>query len=111
MTNGIAPAAIAAAWNVRRILASMTEVSDLAYEPKRYVWKIVDDADAKANIEAKTAQGRDDNGVDLSWFPKDWRNILQQEADADSVVIANSITKLGSKLDFDPVRFAAEIEA
>ncbi len=90
---------------------SMTEVSDLAYEPKRYVWKIVDDANAKANIEAKIAQGRDDNGVDLSWFLKDWRNILQQEADAGSVVIANSIMKLGSKLDFDPVRFAAEIEA
>ena len=90
---------------------SMTEVSDLAYEPKRYVWKIVDDANAKANIEAKIAQGRDDNGVDLSWFLKDWRNILQQEADAGSVVIANSITELGSKLDFDPVRFAAEIEA
>ena len=89
----------------------MTEVCDLVNDPKRYIWKIVDDANAKANIEAKIAQGRDDNGVDLSWFLKDWRNILQQEAEAGSIVIADSITELGDQLGMDPVQFAAEIEA
>lgn len=88
----------------------MTEVSDLAYDPKRYVWKIVDDANAQANIEAKIKQGRDENGVDISWFLKDWRKVLQEEAEAGAVVIADTLTELGSKLDYDPVKFAADID-
>lgn len=88
----------------------MTEVSDLAYDPKRYVWKIVDDANAQANIEAKIKQGRDENGVDISWFLKDWRKVLQEEAEAGAVVIANTLTELGAKLDYDPVKFAADVE-
>lgn len=88
----------------------MTEVSDLAYDPKRYVWKIVDDANAQANIEAKIKQGRDENGVDISWFLKDWRKVLQEEAEAGALVIANTLTELGAKLDYDPVKFAADVE-
>ena len=88
----------------------MTEVSDLAYDPKRYVWKIVDDANAQANIEAKIKQGRDENGVDISWFLKDWRKVLQEEVEAGAVVIADTLTELGAKLDYDPVKFAADID-
>lgn len=89
----------------------MTEVSDLAYDPKRYIWKIVDDGNFEANIIHKISQGRDDNGVDLTHFLKNWREVVQEEAQAGAVVMADSITELGAKLDFDPVRFAAEIEA
>lgn len=88
----------------------MTEVSDLAYDPKRYIWKIVDDANAQANIEAKIKQGRDDNGVDISWFLKDWRKVLQEEAEAEAVVMADTLTELAAKLDYDPVKFVNDIE-
>lgn len=87
----------------------MTEVSDLVNVPNWYVWKIVDDAGFEANIQHKIHQGRDEHGVDLTPFLKNWRKIVQEEADAGSVVIANSITELGAKLNFDPVRFAADI--
>lgn len=89
----------------------MKEVSDLAYDPKRYIWKIVDDGNFEASIEHQIRQGRDDNGVDLSHFLKSWRTVVAEEAEAGAVVIADTITELGAKLDFDPVRFAAEIEA
>ena len=89
----------------------MTEISDLAYDSKRYIWKIVDDANFEANINDKISQGRDGNGVDLTPFLKNWRKVVQEEADAGAVVIANSITELGAKLNLDPVKFAAEIEA
>lgn len=89
---------------------NMTEVSDLAHDAKRYIWKIVDDANAQANIEAKIKQGRDENGVDISWFLKDWRKVLQEEAEAGAVVIADTLTELGAKLDYNPVRFTADIE-
>ena len=88
----------------------MTEVSDLAYDPKRYIWKIVDDANAQANIEAKIKQGRDDNGVDISWFLNDWRKVLQEEAEAEAVVMADTLTELAAKLDYDPVKFVNDIE-
>lgn len=88
----------------------MTEVSDLAYDPKRYIWKIVDNANAQANIEAKIKQGRDDNGVDISWFLNDWRKVLQEEAEAEAVVMADTLTELAAKLDYDPVKFVNDIE-
>lgn len=88
----------------------MTEVSDLVHVPNRYIWKIVDDANADACIQDKISQGIDDNGVDISHFLKDWRKVAAEEAEAGAIVIADSITELGAKLGYDPVKFAAEIE-
>ena len=88
----------------------MTEVSDLVHAPGRYIWKIVDDGNADAAIQDKIAQGLDDNGVDISHFLKDWRKVAAEEAEAGAIVIADSITELGAKLGYDPVKFAADIE-
>ena len=89
----------------------MTEVSDLVNVPHRYIWKIVDDATFQRNIQHKIDQGPDEHGVDLSHFLKNWRQVVREEAEAGAVVIADSVTELGSKLDFDPVKFAYDINA
>lgn len=87
----------------------MTEVSDLVNVPHRYVWKVVDDGNFESCIQHKIKQGRDTNGVDLTHFLLNWRQVVQEEADAGSLVMADSLAELAEKLGFDPARFEADI--
>ena len=48
--------------------------------------------------------------MDISWFLNDWRKVLQEEAEAEAVVMADTLTELAAKLDYDPVKFVNDIE-
>lgn len=85
------------------------EVSDLAFAPHRFVWKITNEANARAAIEAKIAQGPDLHGIDLGHFLRHWKAVLAEEAEDHSVVIADTLEELAEKLGFDPERFVSDI--
>ena len=85
------------------------EVSDLAFAPHRFVWKIINEANARAAIEAKIAQGPDLHGIDLGHFLRHWKAVLAEEAEDHSVVIADTLEELAEKLGFDPERFVSDI--
>lgn len=85
------------------------EVSDLAFVPHRFVWKITNEANARAAIEAKIAQGPDLHGIDLGHFLRHWKAVLAEEAEDHSVVIADTLEELAEKLGFDPERFVSDI--
>ena len=85
------------------------EVSDLAFVPHRFVWKITNEANARAAIEAKIAQGLDLHGIDLGHFLRHWKAVLTEEAEDHSVVIADTLEELAEKLGFDPERFVSDI--
>ena len=85
------------------------EVSDLVFAPHRFVWKIINEANARAAIEAKIAQGPDLHGIDLGHFLRHWKAVLAEEAEDHSVVIADTLEELAEKLGFDPERFVSDI--
>ena len=85
------------------------EVSDLAFAPHRFVWKIINEANARAAIEAKIAQGPDLHGIDLGHFLRHWKAVLAEVAEDHSVVIADTLEELAEKLGFDPERFVSDI--
>lgn len=85
------------------------EVSDLAFAPHRFVWKITNEANTRAAIEAKIAQGPDLHGIDLGHFLRHWKAVLAEEAEDHSVVIADTLEELAEKLGFDPERFVSDI--
>lgn len=85
------------------------EVSDLAFAPHRFVWKITNEANARAAIEDKIAQGPDLHGIDLGHFLRHWKAVLAEEAEDHSVVIADTLEELAEKLGFDPERFVSDI--
>lgn len=85
------------------------EVSDLAFVPHRFVWKITNEANTRAAIEAKIAQGPDLHGIDLGHFLRHWKAVLAEEAEDHSVVIADTLEELAEKLGFDPERFVSDI--
>ncbi|MGN0999968.1 MAG: FAD-dependent oxidoreductase [Faecousia sp.] len=90
-------------------MKGMTEVCDLAYDAKRYLWKITDDGNFEATMNHRMGMGRDDNGVDVTHFLKDWRKVLKEEELSGSVVMADTLEELAKKLGYDPVKFAADI--
>ncbi len=94
-----------------RPLFAMTEISDMAYDAHRYVWKVTDDANFKSNVESKIGTGPDDNGVDLSHFLVNWRKVLEEEIESGSVVRGDTLEELAAKLGIDPVQFAADVAA
>ena len=63
------------------------------------------------SVEAKIAEGPDENGVDLSHFLKNWEDVIQEEADAGAVIIADSLEDMARKLGYEPEKFLADVEA
>lgn len=89
----------------------MHEISPLAYDDKRYLWKITDDVNAAQNIEYAMSQGPDDLGIDIGPFLKNWRSVLAEEAEDNAVVMADTLEELAEKLGYDPARFVGQIAA
>lgn len=89
----------------------MTEVSDLAYDPKRYCWKVVDDAIAETVIDGAMKEPPQSPGMDLGKFMANWRDVLAEEEVAGSIVSAATLPELAAKLGFDEKDFMAQIEA
>lgn len=89
----------------------MTEVSPLAFQPKRYVWSIMDHAMVTENIEkSMNPATRDVVDIDLDKFFVKWPEVLDEEEEAGSLVRADSIKELAEKLGFDPEKFQAIID-
>lgn len=89
----------------------MQEVSDLAYDKKRYLWMIIDHSIAEENMERISHPEGTMTGLDLSHFVKNWEEILQQESADNSVIIADTLEELAEKLHYDKNSFLLEIEA
>lgn len=87
----------------------MNEISPLAYDDKRILWKITDDVNASQNIEYAMNQGPDALGIDIGHFLKNWRSVLAEEAEDNAVVMADTLAELAEKLGYDPKRFEAQI--
>lgn len=92
-------------------LPGMKEISDLAYDEKRYLWMIVDHNIAKTSMERILHPEGTMTGLNLSHFVKDWEMILQEEAADHSVVIADTLEELAEKLGYDKMTFIHEINA
>lgn len=89
----------------------MTEVSTLTFEPGRYCWSILDDAMVEDSIKnAMNSTEKDVVNIDLNKFLVKWREVLEEEEIAGSIVSANSIEELARKLGFDPEKFATIIK-
>ena len=87
------------------------EVSGAAYAPGRYVWSLVDHNTLKNNIEsAMNPKSKDVVNIDLDKFLIKWPEVIQEEADAGSIVIGETLTELAENLGIDPVKFNALIE-
>lgn len=86
------------------------EISPLSYDDKRILWKILNEENVVRAIEAKIAGGRDMVGVDLSHFLKNWREVIGEEAEDNSIVLADTLEELADKLGYDSKAFAASIE-
>jgi fumarate reductase flavoprotein subunit len=88
----------------------MTEVSPLAFDPKRYCWCVVDDAIAQAAIDRAMGQPPQSLEMDLPAFLKNWREVLVEEEKAESLVSAPTLEELCQKLGFDWDTFKAGID-
>lgn len=87
------------------------EVSPMAYDDKRYLWKICNEENVVRAMEAKRTGGKDMVGVDLGHFVEHWRDVVQEEVADNSIVIADTLEELAQKLGYDPVAFKKDIDA
>ena len=86
-------------------MGGMTEVSPLAYDPKRYCWTIVDDRIAAAAIDRAIQEPPQSPGMDLPAFLKNWRAVLAEEEAAGAILSAPTLEALCDKLGFDQQEF------
>lgn len=87
------------------------EVSELAYQPKRYCWSILDHETLKNNIEgAMNPKNRDCVNIDLDKFLVRWPEVIAEEEAAGSVASADTLEGLAEKLGMDPVKFCGVVE-
>ncbi len=91
---------------------SFSEISDVAYQPKRYCWSIVDHAMLKHNIEgAMHPKNKDVINIDLDKFLARWPEVIREEEAAGSIVSADTLSELAGKLGFDQKKFTDMVEA
>ncbi len=87
------------------------EISELTKDPRWFGWKIVDDAMAETAIREAMEEPPQSPGMDLPRFQAGWREVLEEEALDNAVVIAETAEELAEKLGIDGGDFLAKIAA
>ena len=85
------------------------EISQLTRDPRWFGWKIVDDAMAETAIAEAMEEPPQSPGMDLPKFQARWREILEEEALDNAVVMADTPRELAEKLGVDPDALESEI--
>ena len=88
----------------------MKEVSELVFDPKRYCWIVIDESIAESAISRALEEPPQSPGMDLGKFLACWRDVLQEEEAAGSIVSAPTLEALAEKLGFDPVYVVKTIQ-
>ena len=85
-----------------------SEISELAYQPKRYCWSIVDRKALEENItSAMHPKNRDCVNIDLDKFLVRWPEIIAEEEASGSIVSAGTIKELERKLGIQSGKISA----
>lgn len=85
------------------------EISALTQDPKWHGWKIVDDDMARIAVEESMAEPPQSPGMDLPKFQARWRQVLQEEALDNAVVMADTPEELAETLGIDLEQFRKNI--
>jgi fumarate reductase flavoprotein subunit len=85
-------------------------VSPLAYEPKRIVWQITDDASIQRAMEESLGRPEDVPGCDMNPIYRNWRAELDKELEWGTMFRADSLEELGEKLSIPAEKLRAAVE-
>ena len=88
----------------------MMEVSDISQVPGRHIWRILNESIVINGVEEARHRMVNSIGVDLNPFLDKWREVLAEEAEEGSVVIADTLEELADKLGFDRATFRGIVE-
>lgn len=87
----------------------MQEISPLTKDPKWFIWKIVDDNIAETAIADAMEQPEQSPGMNLKAFMKNWRQVIEEEITAQSIVKADTLEELAEKLGIPVAEFLQNI--
>ena len=88
----------------------MKEVSDISQVPGRHIWRILSEEIVVPAVDEARHRMVNSIGVDLNPFLDRWREVLAEEAEEGSVVIADTLDELADKLGFDREAFKKIVE-
>ena len=86
-------------------------VSPLAHEPKRIAWKITNEASIARAEQESLGRAEDVPGCDMNRFYRDWKRELAQEAEWETLYIADTLEELGEKLGIPGGKLEAAVSA
>ena len=87
------------------------EVSPLTEDPNWYCWKLIDSAIARDLIDEAMHSPEQSPGMNLKAFIARWQEVLEEEAQDNAVVIADTLEALAEKLGWDAGQLRADVEA
>ena len=85
-------------------------VSELAYEPGRILWRIMDEAGVERAETDAVGRPEDVPGCDMNPFYKNWRAELEQELRWETMYRADTLEELGAKIGVPAEKLRGAIE-